>query len=194
MKKIIWGDYDGTLTGYLGADMTEKTILKVNEYIDKGGYFILNTGRDYAMSIDILKRLGLLGKKTYAIMTIGNQIFDTQTCEFVYQSVMSNSTSINILTDIKNKYNSFFLATIDKDLYFDNYLPNSKKIEKLLGNFEIKKGDLLSYIIKNKSYPCKFFFYDEHKKLKIMYDDLKNKYQDLDFYFDGELIDVVPTK
>jgi HAD superfamily hydrolase (TIGR01484 family) len=127
-------------------------------------------------------------------MAIGNQIFDNEKEEFIYNTYMTNSTTLNILTDIRNKYKSFFLTTLDKELFLDNYLPNNKNTDMMLKAFNVKKVDLIDYIIKTKKYPCKFFFFDEYKKLKIIYDDLKNKYSELDFYFDSKLIDIVPNK
>ena len=58
---LIISDYDGTLGGVPENTIDEQTVSAINKYIDKGGKFVVCTGRMFSSIQSICKKVGLKG-------------------------------------------------------------------------------------------------------------------------------------
>lgn len=137
MIKLIVSDLDGTLLKYDDTIET-KTLSLLKQKMDQGVEFIMATGRDYNMVIDVMK-----GNDLYCDMILNNgtqfRSLDGSIDEMFYMDDTSLKQIISILQQydyhISIHTNKGKYGLVDKEIYF------SKHVELLLKHAAVSSMD-----------------------------------------------------
>lgn len=121
MKKIIFSDIDRTLA--IEGVISDKNKQKVENYIKKGGLFVLVSGRSVSYTKMIANKLKGI---RYIICTNGSIIYDLKHDKIIYSNKISYDSLAKVY-ELCNENNFKFIMTgIDKDLVNKDPLSNQE--------------------------------------------------------------------
>ncbi len=169
--KVIVTDYDGT---YIKNDksVSPSQLKAVKDFISRGGYFIVCTGRMTSGIDHFLLKDGFNG---YLASFNGGEIVNLKTGEVLYKNQIDNATCVEI-TEYAKEHNiniygypnrSFITEKEDEKTEFYKKMTgvDYQKVESVSGYFKISK---------NKS--SKLLFFDSKEKLDEHFDEIYEKF------------------
>lgn len=171
--KVVISDYDGT---YIRDDksVSFEQLKAVKDFIGRGGYFIICTGR---MTSGIDHFLLDDGYEGYLASFNGGEIVDLKTGKTLYKNQLSNQTCIDICKYaektgliLQGYPNREFVTT-----------PNNTRADfyrQITGIDNIVVDSLSEYFAKTGLCSTKMLFFDEKEKLDYYFEDLKNTFKD----------------
>ncbi len=95
---LIISDYDGTLGGAPNNDIPKETLKAINKFVEKGGIFVVCSGREYGSIRTILVEQGLKG---LVACFQGARICDIQTEECLFDGGMSEQDALTALNAVE---------------------------------------------------------------------------------------------
>ncbi len=113
--KLIISDYDGTLAN-LGAKCTidNDTVNAIKEYENRGGKFVICTGRPYCSIKNIQKKYNLKG----LVATLqGAYVCDIETGEKVFEKGLSVETALDVLKEFRQEKDATPIVFIGEHFY-----------------------------------------------------------------------------
>lgn len=126
MKKIIFSDIDRTLA--IEEVISDKNKKAIEEYIKKGGLFVLVSGRSVSYTKIIANKLKGI---RYIICTNGSIIYDLKDNKIIYSNKISYDSLVKVY-ELCNENNFKFIMTgIDKDLVNKDPLSNQEIFNNL---------------------------------------------------------------
>ena len=96
--KLAVSDFDNTLAGK-DCKISDYTKEVINEYVARGGKFVLNTGRTYLASKKFSDELGLKGE---LVTFQGAAVFNSETGEILYSDYIDKNTAVEIFKFFEN--------------------------------------------------------------------------------------------
>ncbi len=145
-------DYDGTLGCAPNNDINPQTLQAINEFVDKGGKFVVCSGREYRSIKKILLESNLKG---LVVCFQGALIADLESGEVLFEDGIAPDFAISILERL-NSYGLYPIVYYKDCFYADQenkhspyYKYYSNKVE-----MEYLSADLKT-LIKEKGKPCK---------------------------------------
>ena len=155
--KIVCTDFDDTL---LRDDNTisKYTMDTINKYIEKGGIFLINTGR---MMASIVKRARELGLKGKIVGYNGAMIYDLDTDKIVYKEPIDYKDAADLLKTLE-ELNLIIHIYIEDALYYKENTERSRNYEKISNVSGVCLNKVLSeYVLENKVNPTKILAFAE---------------------------------
>ncbi|MCL1901779.1 MAG: Cof-type HAD-IIB family hydrolase [Firmicutes bacterium] len=155
--KIVCTDFDDTL---LRDDNTisKYTMNTINRYVEKGGIFLINTGRMMASIIKRAKELGLRGK---IVGYNGAMIYDLDTDKIIYKEPIDYKDAADLLK-ILEELNLVIHIYIEDTLYYKEKSEYTKDYEKVCNVKGVCLNKVLSeYILEKKVNPTKILAFAE---------------------------------
>ncbi len=125
--ELLISDFDGTL-GVAPAHVEMETVETIKKYQEKGGIFVICTGRSYLSIKKVCKKYGIKG---VAIAFQGSLACDLEKDDIIFDGGMDNTLSNEIISDILS-------MGIETGVYLDDYYyyekqgPCIEKYEKLV--------------------------------------------------------------
>ncbi len=107
---VIISDYDGTLGN--GKVIEKETIQAINKFIDKGGKFVICTGRPYSAIKPMCREYDLKG---LLVCGQGSVIIDIQTEKILRDGGLDNFLASQIVKDLQSE-GVEVVADVEKDL------------------------------------------------------------------------------
>ena len=98
--KLFISDYDGTLGHAPQNDIDKETLSAINKFIDKGGKFVVCSGRETTSISRILKNSGLKG---LVASFQGARITDIESGEKILDGGLDLEVALDILNKVKGK-------------------------------------------------------------------------------------------
>ncbi|MEI6896190.1 MAG: Cof-type HAD-IIB family hydrolase [Psychromonas sp.] len=168
MYKIAISDLDGTL---LGADhkLSIQTKKSIHNWIESGRKFVIATGRHYIEAKSLQEQLG---EPIYLITSNGARVHDKKGKIIIKQNLLKTiATEIcNIEFDASVQINLF----TDQHWYANIRLPEVEGMG-LVQAFNCQVTDIKTL---DKNNIIKIFFWAEPEPLKIIYEQLKARFND----------------
>jgi Cof subfamily protein (haloacid dehalogenase superfamily) len=145
-------DYDGTLGCAPNNDINPQTLQAINEFVDKGGKFVVCSGREYRSIKKILLNSNLKG---LVVCFQGALIADLESGEVLFEGGIAEDFAISLLEKVSTYglypivyyKNSFYADGENKDSPYYKYYADIVKMEYLSAD--------LKTLIKEKGKPCK---------------------------------------
>ena len=158
--KIILCDYDGTLAGS-DNKISSENLIAINSFINRGGIFVVCSGRATdAISAPLLRQ----GFKGYVASFNGAVLTDLRTNETLFTYTISPSISKKLFEYTYK--NDLYAQFYPKTQYLYPYrTKNTEHYERVTGVKGIHVSDILSYIDKTQSPTYKLLVFDEKEKL-----------------------------
>ena len=169
--QMIITDYDGTLTESGKNYIDEETLSAIKSFKDRGGKFIICSGRPISSISKIMEKYGLSG------ITVGLQgavIRDTKSCEEIYAKGLNPSLAVEIIKKLKTEGGEF-VVYIGDDMYFERDCDSTRIYQEMLNVKGFFVEDLESYIIKTNKPVAKIGFLTSAEKVK----EIVEKYNDI---------------
>lgn len=143
--KLFISDFDGTLGGGKDNSIDDETLKAIREYEEKGGKFVVCTGRMFASIKKICDKHNLKGP---VVAYQGGVIKDIETGESLFEGGLAQEIAIPIIEKLRNE-DVLLTAFIDDKLYYEKNLNNAEYIVKygqLLNIEPILTDDLIEEI------------------------------------------------
>ncbi|MBE5756249.1 MAG: HAD family hydrolase [Clostridiales bacterium] len=170
--KFVISDFDGTL-GVSPGIINDVTVKAIKEYQQKGGKFVICTGRMYDSAIRICQRHNLGGD---LVCYQGATIYDIDKNEVLFSGGLTPEESIEIVNDLV-KNDRTVLIDIDSKLYFNKvnfYTTGYCTRSDIKGEC---REDLVKLIKEKNGVTQKIMCMNEEKNLRKLLKELKDKYQ-----------------
>ncbi|MEG1964297.1 MAG: Cof-type HAD-IIB family hydrolase [Clostridia bacterium] len=143
--KMIVSDFDGTLLGD-NHEIPQNNIDAIKKYTERGGKFVIATGRIFSAIIPHIQNLGLQGK---IITCQGAVIYDIQTEEIFSYTPLEQAKVLNVI-----KYLNGLEDKVTICMFYENKIFVDKNNE-----FSLYFGDVLGVTVYETNLPL-----DEHIK------------------------------
>ena len=146
-------DYDGTLGGAPSNDIDEQTLLAINQFIDRGGKFVICSGRAFSSIRPICQKSGLKG---LVVSYQGAMINDIQTGETLFEGGLDTDTACDVIKTFYNN-NLQALAYLDDEFYYQENSPYVEYYENMIKLKGVQVKDLIDTVKsmnKNASKVC----------------------------------------
>ena len=145
--KLFITDYDGTL-GHAPENTIDSEVLDaIREFEEKGGKFVICTGRMFGSIKKICDKVGLGG---IAVSYQGAVIKDIKTGESLFDGGVSPEVAVKVVKELR-KQNVLICLYIDDHLYYEDNKTNHIYIEKyqlLLDTTAVLVDDLCEEVLK----------------------------------------------
>ncbi len=171
--KVIISDYDGTFVRD-DKSLSKEQLQAVKDFISRGGYFVICTGRMTSGIDDLLIKDGLLG---YLASFNGGEIVDLKSGKTLFKKQLSNKTCVEICKYadktglILQGYPNRDFATTPNNSRADFY-------QKITGRESIITENLTDYFISTGLPSTKMLFFDEKERLDYYFEDICNTFGD----------------
>lgn len=125
--KLFVSDYDHTLGEAPKNDIDSETLSAINKFIEKGGIFVVCSGRETSSITKILRRCKLKG---LVASFQGARISDIETGEYIFNGGLSYAQAMEVLKEMENTgltalgYGENEIFYPKKDIYVDIYQRN----------------------------------------------------------------------
>ncbi len=157
---LVISDYDGTLG--VGNDVNPQTVEAINKYVEKGGKFVICTGRMYKAIEGICGRYGLNG---IVAAFQGAVIKNLKTGEVIRNGGLDYKFAAKAVADLI-KDDAPVVADIDDYMYCQNesmYTEFHKEFTKV-----IKVTDLEQFVLQQKKVVYKVVCTDQADKISYL--------------------------
>ncbi|MBE5752955.1 MAG: HAD family phosphatase [Clostridiales bacterium] len=172
---LIVSDFDGTL---FRSDHTiaDETIQTIRDFVDKGGLFVLSSGRPLQSILKIARELGLKGLVS---AFNGSVVADIETGELVLENVFSVEDSVRICRFMEENGMYVQIYEIDK-FYASERIPYLEYYESILKDKAILPEKKMSdFILENKIEPIKILSMMHPKDRESYRDKIESNLSDI---------------
>ncbi len=173
--KVIVSDYDGTLVND-NKEITPKTLKAVNDFVKRGGIFIVCTGR---MTTGIDHYLKDYGLECLLASYNGGELVNLNTSEVLYSYPIDTNTCYKVFTLFENLnimghcYDKGTFVSKNGDKRIDFY-------QKMQGTEPIIVDKISDYIKENGVTSVKLLAFDDKDILDKHYLTVKNEFLNLE--------------
>lgn len=140
---LIISDYDGTLGCAPQNTIDAQTVEAINAFIDKGGKFVMCTGRMFSSARKICKSVNLKG---IVVAFQGAMIRDIESGEFYFDGGLTPQVAANVTKHFLTE-NELVVVYINDEIYYQQATPYLDYCEKILDTKGIKVDDLTQTIL-----------------------------------------------
>lgn len=173
--KVIVSDYDGTLVNDK-KEITPKTLKAVNDFIKRGGKFIVCTGR---MTTGIDHYLLNYDLKCLLASYNGGELVDLNSKKVLYSYSIPTTISYELFKKFEEL--NIYGHCYDKGTFVSKKGdPRLDFYQKMQGTEPIIVDKVSDYIIKNGVKSVKLLAFDDKEKLDANYIDIKNSFPTLE--------------
>lgn len=127
--KLFISDYDGTLGIAPANDIDAETLTAINKFIDKGGIFVVCSGRETASIMRILHKTNIKG---IVASLQGARITDIESGEHIFRGGLSTENAIKALDAVEHT-GLTPLIYHEGEMYYQEYNPYIGVYEKAVG-------------------------------------------------------------
>ena len=124
--KLFISDYDGTLGVAPQNTIDNETLEAINKFIQKGGVFVVCSGRETSSITRILKENNLKG---LVASFQGARISDIESGEYLFNGGLDSQTAVQLLDDLKDS-GLTALAYTEHGFFYDERTPYIEGYEK----------------------------------------------------------------
>ena len=128
--KLFISDYDGTLGEAPANDIDSETLNAINEYIEKGGIFVVCSGRETSSIMRILKKHDMKG---LVASLQGAKISDIESGEYLFSGGLDTESAICALDAVEDT-GLIPLIYHEGKMYYEEYNPYIGVYEKAVGH------------------------------------------------------------
>ena len=166
--KIILSDYDGTLASS-NRRISKENIDSINSFIERGGIFVVCTGRATDSALKFLKEQGFNG---LVASFNGAVLTDMKTNKTLYSYGIDNDISIRFFTYLKENdiYGHFYLDEGYLYPFEYKYLSIYEKATGINGTYS---SDIVEYIKTHNVKTPKFLIFEDGEKIDKHFDNIK---------------------
>lgn len=173
--KVIISDFDGTLARD-DKSVSKENIDAINDFVKRGGIFIVATGRMTSGIDHILKDLGL-----NCLLTTfnGAELIDLASGKTLYRYAVDNKTCIKFFK-FTEKYNIHAIAYPNKDFLT---IKNSKVAEyyaKVCGTKNIQVDSMSKFFEENNLDSGKLYIFDDKEIIDKYFEKIKVEFPELE--------------
>ncbi len=163
--QMIISDYDGTLTAPGENFIDEETVLAIKDFENRGGKFIICSGRPIASIKKVMEKSGLSG---LCVGLQGAVIRDTKTNEEIYANGLEPSLAVEIINKLKTETGDL-VVYIGDEMYFENQVESTKIYQEMLSVKGFFVKDLVRHILETGKPISKIgFLTDDKNVLRII--------------------------
>lgn len=146
--KLIISDFDGTLAPSGSAKIDEETINAIKKYQNKGGKFVICTGRPFTSLKKIISGCGFSG---LAVTVQGAMVRDIETEKVLRQKGLEKETAISVIKEFRKEHLEHVLY-IGDEMYYDKDGQFVDLYKSILKVESVKVDDLIEFV-KNQELP-----------------------------------------
>lgn len=182
--KLMISDYDGTLGGAPLNTIDSETLSAIKEFQDKGGIFVICTGRMFSSIQRICKSVGLKG---LAVAFQGAKIRDIESGEFLLDGGLEPQLLTDAIDDFIND-DLMPLAYIGETMYYQGNAKYHEHIEiykKALKAEAVCVDDLKAEILKQNKKISKACALCDAEKVKAGVKKYSEKYKNTNLLFNS---------
>ncbi len=174
--KLLVCDYDGTLVDD-NKNISKETLKSINDFINRGGIFVVCTGRMTSGIDYILKGFGL---NCLLASFNGAELVDLKTDEVLYRYPIDNKTCIEVFKFLEDYGNlnvqcypgRVFIAHEENE--WTKWYSNVMKTDVII------KNPVSKYLEETKASSNKILVFDDSEKLDKVFLPLKEKFTSLE--------------
>lgn len=169
--KVIVSDYDGTLINS-NREITPKTLKAINDFVARGGYFVVCTGRMTAGINHYLQKYNL---NILLASYNGGELTDLNSGKVYYSKPIDSDICYKVFKKFEELgiqghcYNNGTFVSTNSNKRLDFY-------QKMQGREPIIVDKISDYILKNKVKSVKLLAFDDKEKLDKHYLEIKNSF------------------
>lgn len=126
--KLFISDYDGTLGVAPKNDIDLETRAAINKFVDRGGIFVICSGRETSSITRICKENGIKG---LLVSFQGARISDIESGEYIFEGGLDADTAIKVLNDVERE-GLVPLAYMGESFFYDSFNPYIDRYEKAI--------------------------------------------------------------
>ena len=182
--KLMISDYDGTLGGAPLNTIDIETLNAIREFQNKGGKFVICTGRMFTSIQRICKSVGLKG---VVVAFQGASIRDIESGEFLVNGGVEPQMIAEAIDDFIND-DLMPLAYIGETMYYQDNVKYHEHIEvykKALKSEAIAVSDLKAEILKQNKKISKACALCDLEKIKVGVKKYSEKYKNTNLLFNS---------
>ena len=170
--KLFISDYDGTLGVAPNNDIDKETLSAIKKFQEKGGIFVVCSGRETSSITRICRENGLKG---IIASFQGARISDIESGEYLLDSGLDAETAIKVLTDVESS-GLIPLAYSGESFFYDQFNPYIAEYER---NVRIKGqvANVKEKIAKENLSTSKICWLGSDEVVNSVADDMNKKYQ-----------------
>lgn len=169
--KVVVSDYDGTLVNDK-KEITSKTLKAVNDFIDRGGIFVVCTGR---MTTGIDHYLLNYDLKCLLASYNGGELVDLNSNRVLYSYSIPTDVSFELFKTFEKL--DIYGHCYDKGTFVSKRGdPRLDFYQKMQGTTPIIVDKVSDYILENNVKSVKLLAFDDKEKLDANYVDIKNSF------------------
>ena len=169
---LIISDYDGTLGGVPENTIDEQTVSAINKYIDKGGKFVVCTGRMFSSIQSICKKVGLKG---IVVAFQGAMIKDIESGESYFEGGVDPDVAVEVCKEYF-KQNELVVAYLGDTMYYQQRNDYLGAYERLVNTKAICTPDLIQTIKDTKEKISKLCILCEKEKAFALADKFNKEF------------------
>lgn len=175
--KLLVSDYDGTLASSDGI-ISKENIESINSFINRGGIFVVCSGRATDSIKPLLKRQGFKGM---VASFNGAEFVDIDSGKTLYSKGIPYSVASRFFEyTTKNKISAHFYGFGGFYYAFHNeYIDRYTHLTGVKGTLE---ENLVEKIIKTKKATPKLLIFDDKEKLDLHYEKIKALFTECDVF------------
>lgn len=169
---LFISDYDGTLGVAPQNDIDQETLSAINKYVDKGGIFVVCSGRETSSITRILKAHDIKG---LVVSFQGARISDIQSGQTVLDGGLSVEKTLEVLSAVE-KYRLTALCYGENDFFYDEKNPYIERYEnaiRLVG----RVADVKKEVSKNNKKVFKIVWLGDDELVNKVADELNAVYK-----------------
>lgn len=148
--KVILCDFDGTLVT-TDKRLTDYTVQTVREYVNRGGNFIICTGRMHVSAIQYTQTLGTDKQKINVVSMQGANITDSSG-NVLYSEYLSKDTALKVLEFFESR--GEYVHVYDETSVLIHDYDEINLTYQRLCNVPLKKVGKISDFVRNTDYNC----------------------------------------
>ena len=178
--RLFISDYDHTLGEAPKNDIDSETLLAINKFIDKGGIFVVCSGRETGSITKILRKCGLKG---LVASFQGARISDIESGEYIFNGGLSSELAIEVLNEMKSTglsplgYGENEIFYPKKDAYIEIYQRNV--------DIDGRIADIEEELKKQQANVAKICFLGDDSLINKIAFDMNEKFKDKNVRFNS---------
>ena len=172
--KLFISDYDGTLGVAPKNDIDSETLCAINKFVDKGGIFVVCSGRETSSITRILKESKL--DKGLLVSFQGARITDLSTGKNLFDGGLDCQTAIEVLTAVESS-GLTPLAYANDTFFYNEFNPFIERYEKAI-RLKGFTTDVKDYVKENNIKTSKICWLGEDSLVNAVAEQMNEKFKD----------------
>lgn len=171
--KLFISDFDGTM-GVAPDHIEKETVESIKEYQQKGGIFVICTGRSYLSIKNVCEKYGIKG---IAIAFQGSLACDLSENKIIFNGGMDNTLTARVVQDLLD----FGIETgvyLDDLFYYGKRTPAIAEYERLVTVNGVSVDNLIEFINTTDKKVRKILSIGKNEELNRVLEILSKKYGD----------------